>query len=509
MKKKFVLPLAALSLMVGLAGCDKGGPVTPDASGSAGASTSKSTAASSKMEQIKVTNAEGKTSASVVIGNTIQLTADKDGVTWTSSNESIATVANGLVTTKALGSVKITAKKEGFKDGSFNITVTRPEPTAKIDWKDADHYSVDGSYTRNNRGPGDTPVYSKSQADGGECIAYQGTGDKETLTFTSTAAVAAEITSSMGSNNTTDLSTVFKMTFNGTEINLAGKTYTSDDAQGNYTFSEVSFGDVNLQVGDNVLVIEYLAEESPYLDNFYVYAKAATTIASKPAAEKPRIALPEGAETLTVAAGETANINCTETGVKYTSSNTGVATVDENTGLVTGVAKGTTTIVISKDGMLPARVTVNVTYAATTILVEAENDPTLVEYADDATIPTKKSSGSSYVSGGYYVRSLPTGSTLTYTFAANAGSYNMVMSGRNFKSSFTIDDLSQVCEIKINDVAVNVAGKAWGYNTSANNDVSFGAVTLAASNTMTFKVIGDDTPESCFMLDCFTFTPVA
>ena len=278
MKKKFVLPLAALSLMVGLAGCDKGGPVTPDASGSAGASTSKSTAASSKMEQIKVTNAEGKTSASVVIGNTIQLTADKDGVTWTSSNESIATVANGLVTTKALGSVKITAKKEGFKDGSFNITVTRPEPTAKIDWKDADHYSVDGSYTRSNRGPGDTPVYSKSQADGGECIGYQGTGDKETLTFTSTAAVAAEITSSMGSNNTTDLSTVFKMTFNGTEINLAGKTYTSDDSQGNYSFTEVSFGDVNLQVGDNVLVIEYLAEESPYLDNFYVYAKAATTI---------------------------------------------------------------------------------------------------------------------------------------------------------------------------------------------------------------------------------------
>ena len=510
MKKKFVLPLAALSLMVGLAGCDKGGPVTPDASGSAGASTSKSTAASSKMEQIKVTNAEGKTSASVVIGNTIQLTADKDGVTWSSSNESIATVANGLVTTKALGSVKITAKKEGFKDGSFNITVTRPEPTAKIDWKDAEHYSVDGSYSRNNRGPGDTPVYTKSQADGGECIAYQGTGDKETLTFTSTAAVAAEITSSMGSNTTTDLSTVFKMTFNGTEINLAGKTYTSDDSQGNYTFTEVSFGDVNLQVGDNVLVIEYLAEESPYLDNFYVYAKAATTIASKPAPEKQKIALPEGAETLTVAAGETANINCTETGVKYTSSNTGVAIVDENTGVVTGVAKGTTTIVISKDGMLPARVTVNVTYAATTILVEAESAPDLVEYADDNTVAAKKSSGSSYVSGGYYVRSLPTGTTLTYTFAAtNAGSFTMVMSGRNFNNSFTIDDLSTACEIKINDVAVNVAGKAWGYNTSANNDVNLGAVTLAASNTMTFKVIGDETPYSSFMLDCFTFTPAA
>ena len=504
MKKKFVLPLAALSLMVGLAGCDKGGPVTPDASGSAGASTSKSTAASSKMEQIKVTNAEGKTSANVVIGNTIQLTADKDGVTWTSSNESIATVANGLVTTKALGSVKITAKKEGFKDGSFNITVTRPEPTAKIDWKDAEHYSVDGSYSRNNRGPGDTPVYTKSQADGGECIAYQGTGDKETLTFTSTAAVAAEITSSMGSNTTTDLSTVFKMTFNGTEINLAGKTYTSDDSQGNYTFTEVSFGDVNLQVGDNVLVIEYLAEESPYLDNFYVYAKAATTIASKPAPEKQKIALPEGAETITVAAGETANINCTETGVKYTSSNTDIATVDENTGAVTGVAKGSTTIVISKDGMLPARVTVTVTNPSE-VVIEAESESTLVEYTDGATVPSYKTSSS----GGAYVRILPTGTTLTYTFtAANAGNYNLTMVGRNFSRDHEITDLSQDAEIKINNVAVDLSGKAWAYATS-NQSLDLGTVALAANNTMTFKVIGAEVANSNFMLDSFIFTPAA
>ena len=505
MKKKFVLPLAALSLMVGLAGCDKGGPVTPDASGSAGASTSKSTAASSKMEQIKVTNAEGKTSASVVIGNTIQLTADKDGVTWTSSNESIATVANGLVTTKALGSVKITAKKEGFKDGSFNITVTRPEPTAKIDWKDADHYSVDGSYTRSNRGPGDTPVYSKSQADGGECIGYQGTGDKETLTFTSTAAVAAELTSSMGSNNSVNLADVWKIKLNGTELNLAGKSYTSDDSSGNYTFQEVSFGDANLIQGDNVLEIEYLAEESPYLDNFYVYAKAATTITSKPAPEKQKIALPEGAETLTVAAGETANINCTETGVKYTSSNTDIATVDENTGAVTGVAKGTTTIVISKDGMIPARVTVNVTNPSE-LIVEAESAPEVVENGTEgATGPTKKTS-SSTVSGGYYLNSNPVGSTLTYTFAATAGNYSMTMTSRNYGSA--IEDLSTACEIKINDVAVNLASVAYARGYS-NFDTALGTVTLAAGNTMTFKVLDTAAGNNIFLLDCFIFAPAA
>ena len=503
MKKKFVLPLAALSLMVGLAGCDKGGPVTPDASGSAGASTSKSTAASSsKMEQLKVTNAEGKTSASVVVGNTIQLTADKDGVTWSSSNESIATVANGLVTTKALGSVKITAKKEGFKDGSFNITVTRPDPTAKIDWKDADHYSVDGSYTRSSRGPGDTPVYSKEKADGGECIGYQGTGDKETLTFTSTAAVAAELTCSMGSNNTVDLGTCWKVTFNGVEINMTGKTYTSNDSSGSYDFTEVSFGDVNLIAGDNVLLIEYLVEDSPYLDNCYIYAKAATTIASKPAAEKQKIALPEGAETLSVAIGATATINCTETGVKYASSNTDVAIVDENTGVVTGVAKGSTTVVISKDGMIPARVTVNVTNPSE-ILVEAESAPEVMENGTEGA-PTKKTS-SSTVSGGYYLNSNPSGTTLTYTFTApTAGNYNLTMTSRNYGSA--IDDLSTACEIKINNVAVNLAGKAYK-NSYSNFTIDLGAVTLAANNTMTFKAIAEG--SNVFLLDCFIFTPVA
>ncbi|MBR4274776.1 MAG: Ig-like domain-containing protein [Bacilli bacterium] len=295
------------------------------------------------------------------------------------------------------------------------------------------------------------------------------------------------------------------MTFNGTEINLAGKTYTSDDSSGNYSFTEVSFGDVNLQVGDNVLVIEYLAEESPYLDNFYVYAKAATTIASKPAPEKQKIALPEGADKLTVTIGATANINCTETGVKYASSNTDIATVDENTGAVTGIAKGTTTIVISKDGMLPARVTVTVTNPSE-LIVEAESAPEVVENGTEgATGPTKKTS-SSTVSGGYYLNSNPVGSTLTYTFAATAGNYSLTMTSRNYGSD--IEDLSTACEIKINDVAVNLANVAYARSYS-NFDTALGTVTLAAGNTMTFKVLDTAAGNNIFLLDCFIFAPAA
>ena len=504
MKKKFVLPLAALGLMVALAGCEKGGTDTSaNQSGTPGTSATTSAAPSSKMEQIKITTATGN--KTMVVGTTLQLTADQEGVTWSTANADIATVsADGLVEAKALGSVKITAKKDGFKDGTVTLEITRPAATAKINWKDADHYSVDGSYTRSNRGPGDTPVYSKSQAEDGDCIGYQGTGDKETLTFTSTAAVAAEITSSMGSNNSVNLADVWKIKLNGTELNLAGKRYESDDASGNYTFQEVSFGDVNLIQGDNVLEIEYLVDDSPYLDNFYVYAKAATTITSKPAAEKQKIALPEGADQLTVAIGATATINCTETGVKYTSSNTDIATVDENTGVVTGVAKGSATITISKDGMIPNRVTVTVTNPSE-VIIEAESESTLVEYTDGATVPSYKTSSS----GGAYIRVLPTGTTLTYTFtAANAGNYNLTMTGRNFSRNHEITDLSQDAEIKINNVAVDLAGKAWAYATS-NQSLDLGTVTLAANNTMTFKVIGAEVVNSNFMLDSFIFTPVA
>ena len=503
MKKKFVLPLAALGLMVALAGCEKGGTDTSaNQSGTPGTSATTSAAPSSKMEQIKITTATGN--KTMVVGTTLQLTADQEGVTWSTANADIATVStDGLVEAKALGSVKITAKKDGFKDGTVTLEITRPAATAKIDWKDADHYSVDGNYSRSNRGPGDTPVYSKSQAEDGDCIGYQGTGDKETLTFTSTAAVAAELTSSMGSNNSVNLADVWKIKLNGTELNLAGKRYESDDASGNYTFQEVSFGDVNLIQGDNVLEIEYLVDDSPYLDNFYVYAKAATTITSKPAAAKEKIALPEGADKLTVTIGGTATINCTETGVTYASSNNDIATVDQN-GVVTGVAKGSATITISKDGMIPNRVTVTVTNPSE-VIIEAESESTLVEYTDGATVPSYKTSSS----GGAYIRVLPTGTTLTYTFtAANAGNYNLTMTGRNFSRNHEITDLSQDAEIKINNVAVDLAGKAWAYATS-NQSLDLGTVTLAANNTMTFKVIGAEVVDSNFMLDSFIFTPVA
>lgn len=58
------------------------------------------------------------------VGGTVTLTSNVDGVAYSSSNEQIATVsADGVVTGMGAGSVTITAKKDGYTDGTIELTV--------------------------------------------------------------------------------------------------------------------------------------------------------------------------------------------------------------------------------------------------------------------------------------------------------------------------------------------------------------------------------------------------
>ncbi|MCQ2800318.1 MAG: Ig-like domain-containing protein, partial [Bacilli bacterium] len=319
-----------------------------------------------ELEKITLTAAENKTN--LVQGQTVQLTASQQGVTYTSLNAEIASVsATGLVTAIKAGEATIKATKEGFQDATITITVVRPEATAVLHFEDAAHYAADGFWENSGRGPVFTPVYEKEGTSDGTCIAYFGEGDKETLTFTSTAAVKAELTITIiNYTGFEDLATAYSVKVNDTAVSLTGIAY-----EGNNELSEISLGEHNLVAGQNKVEISMLGN-APYIDDLKVYAAAATTVAVVAAPEMQAITVDE--ETVTIEAESTSQITCATKGVTFTSSNEAVATVDA-TGLITAVAKGNANISITKEGMKSARVKVTVTEKKVSgeIRIEAES----------------------------------------------------------------------------------------------------------------------------------------
>ena len=377
-----------------------------------------------ELEKITITAANDKTT--LVMEEKVQLTASKDGVAWKSSDEAVATVnaSSGEVTAVRPGSATITAEKEGFTAGTISITVTRPAATATLHFEDADHYAADGWW--GTSADGVTPVYARSSgnASGSQCIAHFGTGDKETLAFTSTASTKAELVITMASSSEiADMSAVMDVTFNKAAVAISGKGFQGGSSS---EFAEFSLGELDLEKGENRLEIAFKeASAYPYLDDLVFYAKTSVTIEVKAAPEKETITV-EKAE-LAADIGGTVQINVTKptdlTGILFSSDKESVATVDEN-GLVTGVALGSANITIRKEGMYSARIKVSVSEPMQEgeIRVEAEQadeivsgDTNFMNLTDGAyTQIDRAHSGGGYITG-YRVAE---GDTLTMHFTS-------------------------------------------------------------------------------------------
>lgn len=423
------------------------------------------------LETITIT-AEGG-AASLVKGTTLNLTPSKDGVTWASSNESIATVNNGVVSGVDYGSVTITASKEGFNVGSINLEVTRPAPTATLHFEDADHYSPTGGWAGYNT-TYETPVYEKSSASSGTCIAHFDNGYKETLAFTASKEVKAELTMTLLSRSSyEDLTTVFAVKFNGEAVAFSG-SYTGD---GNYPIYELSLGELDMKA-NNSLEINFLAS-SPYLDDLNIYASEAATFTLVPPAAKDPVVVNE--TTLEIAEGKTAQITSSMEGLSYRSSSAAVAVVDAN-GLVRGVGEGTANITVSKDGYSSVKVAVTVSANANAFVVGVDNiQGEGVSHRD-----------SQNISGDYknFIESMDADAVGTITFeAANAGSYTLIMKSRasGGYNSTAKDDLATCMEFSVNDTKLTLSGEVSG---SSFNNYYLGEVTLnQGENTITIKCL--------------------
>ena len=504
--KKALLPVlaSALLLTMGLAACNNSTPVNPGSS-------------SGEAEEVKIEITSEGDKKEIQVGETLQLSASVDGVAWSTRNTDIVTVSEtGLVTAIKDGSARITAKKEGYANGTFTVTVLKaPEREAKYSLRleDADHYSPNdiwgmdlSAYGMGFMGPGDSPVEDNGGAtDDSTSLGWLQAGCKETLSFTSDKAVKVEMGVTMAYNAEMDLSSAITVKFNGKEISMAGRSTVAPESTDNYyEFHAISFGEVDLIAGTNVLEIEMIGQ-GPNMDKVVFFTNETLQLATIPAQAKPKIEVV--ADKLEVEVDSEAQIQVKDNlaGVAYKSADETVATVSD-AGVVKGIKAGKTTVEVTKEGYKKASVeiTVKAKPVAGQIILEAE-DAILPE---GSTIQMENDNGASGTKSlGYF----SAGQTfeLKYT-AAEAKTYKLsaVVSSASLKedwsgfAEFALSD--EVMTLKLNDAPISLGthtlpeSQGWTKNWA---EIELGDVSLVqGENTFAFAAITQGPNIDCLKL---------
>ena len=309
-----------------------------------------------------------KSSDSVAAGQTTTLTATvlpENATTkqmiWTSSNESVATVENGVVTAKAEGTAVITATNvRGGASASCNVTVTSSTTP---------RYVLATSLENN----GKYLIVNTSTV--GSAYALKSPGSAATL---SSSNGRTQVTVSSGDYIETDATDiVWTASTNGSGFNLKnGSLFLEVSSRALKTVTSLSdsarYWTYNLSDDTNPQQLIHKGGSS----NYAVYYSNSTFSASSSTtnkvylyklveAEIPATGISLNKNTLTLEAGESETLTATltpanaTTTVTWTSSDTSVATVAN--GVVTAVAAGTATITASAGDGVSATCAVTVT----------------------------------------------------------------------------------------------------------------------------------------------------
>ncbi len=480
------------------------------------------------LEKITITAAgDAKT---IVVGQTLQLTADQSGVTWSSSDEAVAKVdQTGKVSAISFGEVTIKASKQGFNDGSIGLSVIRPEANLMIDLTTgADHYSADGWWELGGGGMfamqqivGWSPIaqnmsWGQQEENPETFIGGFGVGDKETVKFTSDKANKAEIVLDVGNSDEVKLSEVMAIKLNEAAIDLSAITLEAHagDWGNTLTFAELSLGEQNLLAAENTLEFSFLAETNIFLNEIHLYAGDAKIALVAPTA-KTQIEIT--ATEIEVIEEQTIQLNASEAGVTWMSLDETVATVDQ-TGVVTGVKMGRVNIRAKKEGFYSVQVeiTVNPKPVAGQILLEAEAAEELADIEPGGYVQGQPMimqdggqggwGGSEVHSGGAYVTGYGIDSlTLTFKFTATA-TQTMVLSVVGASSAMKSDYsgyeaqiLADIMTITLNEQAVNVGEAAFpeGGSMMSNpmSEVVIGDVNVQAGENTLVVVLSGGLPS--------------
>ncbi len=275
----------------------------------------------------------------VKVGDTLELEATASGtedITWTSSDEDVATVEDGVVTAKAAGTVTITATYGTAKDEITltvvdYVTITAPAKDTLIEEETLQlKATASGTVTWSSS---DDEIATVSTT--GLVTAVSGSAVKVTITAAcGDATDSVDLTIVAPEQKFVTIATVAdKEMFVGATKQL---TATASDEDGVVTWSVDK--DTVATVDANGLVTA-VAAGTVVVTATYEDATATVTLTVK----DYEVAITEPDST-TIKVGESLELEATANAdVTWSSSNKDVATVDEN-GKVTAVAAGTATI---------------------------------------------------------------------------------------------------------------------------------------------------------------------
>ena len=506
--KKALFPFlaGALLLTMGLTACNNAKSDKPASSGD-----------TSEVEETKINVTAAGDKTTLKVGETVQLSADVEGVEWSTRAGTVVSVdKNGLVTALGVGSGKVTAKKDGYANGSITITVEKApdrEPNYSLRLEEAEHFDPDdfwgmdlSAYGYGIMGPGDSPVEDNGgKTDDGTSLGWLQQGCKETLTFTCDKAVKVELGVTMAYNAEMSLEGVLSVKFNGKEISMAGRTVPApEDGESYYEFNTVSFGQVDLIAGNNVLEIEMLAQ-GPNMDKVVIFTSETLQIATVPAQTKPKIEVVEAEIEIQVDEEKQIQVKDNLAGVAYKSADEAIATVS-NAGVVKGIKAGKTTVEVTKDGYKKA--TVNITVKAKPvagqIVIEAENailpEGTTIQMENGDTCSGGKSLG--YFSAEQTFE-------LKYT-AAEAKEYklSMVVSSAALKSDYSgfadMELTNEVMTMKLNNTAIDLGSNTLPGSSGWTKtwiEIDLGNINIVTGeNTFSFAAITQGPNIDCIKL---------
>ena len=200
-------------------------------------------------------------SAELVVGDTQQLVTVTTGVTYESSDATVASVSDaGLVTALKAGAATITVSKEGMKKATVAVKVTAKPVAGQIVLEAEDYTIPEGSALQ---------VETGTASSGGKSIGYFSQGERFQLEYTSDEAkevslvlVAApcslkEDYSGIAAMN---LAEAMELKVNGEAISLAGKTLSEVSGWNFQNWEEVELGKIQLVKGLNTFEFNAIAQ---------------------------------------------------------------------------------------------------------------------------------------------------------------------------------------------------------------------------------------------------------